>query len=235
MKYKVVYQFRWVLVVAFLALIYFSNLILIKLPFVSLYFPHKETSSGIFVFLLSFFPRFGFEFQIYNIQTVLVWACGVLFGPTLGAVTLGVYLLLGFIGLPVFAGGGGFDYYKEPTFGYLISFPLNAFLSGWLYRKNKKIFAVFLPIFTTHLIGILYLLFFKQTWLDISWHLSFSMIGYDLIFALLLMPLIPFISFILNEMTIQELPTRDPLLVPGEPVNKPWSRSSGSQTMRPKI
>ncbi|MBI3591394.1 MAG: biotin transporter BioY [Candidatus Melainabacteria bacterium] len=164
---------------------------------------------GLFVFLLSFFPRFNFESQIYNIQTVIAWVSGVILGPRLGAIVLGFYLLLGFIGLPVFAGGGGFDYYKEPTFGYLISLPLNAYISGLLYEKNKKILAVFIPMLATHLCGILYLLFFKQSWLSVSWHLSFSMIGYDLIFALLLMPLMPIFSFVLKEMITQEIPVRD--------------------------
>ena len=194
---------------AFLALIYFSNFILVDLPFVSLSFPKKETDLGLFVFLLSFFPRFNFESHIYNIQTVVTWASGVILGPRAGVIMLSFYLLLGFIGLPVFAGGGGFDYYKEPTFGYLISLPLNAYLSGLLQRKNKKILSVFIPMLATHLCGILYLLFFKQSWLSISWHLSFSMIGYDLIFALLLTPLMPILSFVLKEMVTQEVPVRD--------------------------
>jgi len=125
-------------------------------------------------------------------------------------------LLLGFLGLPIFAGGGGIDYYKEPTFGYIISFPFNAYLSGWLFENRKKILAVFAPIFATHLFGILYLLVFNQKWLDITWNLSFSMIGYDLIFALLLMPVLPFFSFLLKEMVIQEVPTRDPSIMFGD-------------------
>ena len=210
MKYKTIYQFRWVLVLTFITLIYLSNLILVKLPFVSMYFPKKETDFGLFVFLLSFFPRLNYELQIYNIQTVVVWGCGVILGSRLGAMALCIYLILGLVGLPIFAGGGGWDYFKEPTFGYLISLPINAFLSGWLYEKNKKILAVLVPIFFTHLFGIIYLLLFKQGWVDITWHLSFSMIGYDLIFALLLTPVMPLVSFILREMVIQEVPTRDP-------------------------
>lgn len=196
MKYKAQYQFRWVMVLWLLILIYLSNLVLIKLPFVS-------------ISLFNFFPQIHFEMQIYNIQTVVVWASGIILGPRIGFITLIIYLFLGLIGFPVFAGGGGFDYFKEPTFGYLISLPLNAFLSGWFTERNKKFQAVFVPIFTTHLIGIIYLLFFKTSWFDITWHLSFSMIGYDLIFAMLLTPIMPIISFIFNEMFIQEVPVRE--------------------------
>lgn len=196
MKYKIVYQFRWLLILVILTLIYLSNLILIKLPFISISFPHNV----------------HFEFQLYNLQTIVVWTCGIICGPRVGFITLCIYLLLGFIGFPVFAGGGGLDYYKEPTFGYLISLPLNAFLSGWLYEKNKSLLSVFVPIFTTHLLGIIYLLLFKQSWLDVTWYLSFSMISYDLIFAFLLMPILPFVSFFLKEMFIQEMPTRNSLI-----------------------
>jgi len=77
-------------------------------------------------------------------------------------------------------------------------------LSGWFYNKDRKILAVFIPILITHLFGVIYLLFFKVGWLDITWYLSFSMIGYDLILALLLVPFLPFFSFFLTELFIRE-------------------------------
>lgn len=196
MKYKFEYQFRWLLVLLLIGLIYASNLVMIKLPFIRLSFP-------------SFYPEFHFEFYIYNIQTVLVWSIGILFGARAGLLTLGIYIFLGMSGIPVFANGGGIDYFKEPTFGYLISLPLLAFLSGKFYEENKKLMSVFVPIFLTHLLGIIYLLLFKQQLFALTWVLSFSMISYDLIFALLLIPVLPFISFFINELFIQEVPTRD--------------------------
>ena len=204
MKHKVVYQYRWVIVLVLLFLIYLSNFILVKLPFISMNFPKKDLEHSLIDFLLSFCPHFNFEMQTYNIQTIIAWSCGVLLGPRVGFLTLAIYLLIGFLGFPIFAGGGGFDYYKEPTFGYLISLPFNAFLSGWLSEKDKKNLAIFIPIIVTHLFGIVYLLFFKINWLDITWYLSFSMIGYDFILALLLTPFLPFLSFFLTEMFIQE-------------------------------
>ncbi len=181
----------------FLFLICLSNFILLKLPFISMNFPKKDLWGG---------PHFSIEMQTYNIQTIIVWSCGVLLGPRLGFLTLLIYFFLGLVGFPVFAGGGGFDYFKEPTFGYLFSLPFNAYLSGWFYKNNRKFMTVFIPIIITHVSGIVYLLFFKRGWLDVTWYLSFSMIGYDLIFALLLIPILPFISFLLVEMFIQEKP-----------------------------
>ena len=204
MKDKVVYQNRWLIVLVFLFLIYLSNFILVKLPFISISFPKKDLEHSLLDFLLSFCPHLNLEMQTYNIQTIIVWSCGILLGPRVGFLTLIIYLLIGFWGFPAFAGGGGLDYFKEPTFGYLISLPFNAFLSGWFYKDDKKLFVIFIPILITHLFGVIYLLFFKINWLDITWYLSFSMIGYDLILALLLMPFLPFLSFFLTELFIQE-------------------------------
>lgn len=212
MRYKVVYQCKWVIILTFLTLLYFSNLIYLELPFISVYFPEKEAEKGFLVFLLSLFPRFHFEYQVYSFQTITCWICGIVCGAKIGLITLCIYLILGLIGLPVFAGGGGFDYIKEPTFGYLLSLPLNSYFSGLLYSRDKKILAVFLPIFLTHLLGVIYLLLFNQALLDITWHLSFSMIGYDLIFALILIPVAPLVSFFMKEMIIQEVPVRSTLV-----------------------
>ncbi len=204
MNYKVVYQNRWLIILVFLFLIYLSNFMLVKLPFVSINFLRKDLEHSLLDFLLSFCPHFSFQMQTYNLQTIIVWLCGILLGPRVGFLTLITYLLIGFLGFPAFAGGGGFDYYREPTFGYLISLPLNALLSGWFYKNDKKTLTILIPILITHLFGVVYLLFFKTSWLDITWYLSFSMIGYDLVLALLLMPFLPFFSFFLMELFIQE-------------------------------
>lgn len=202
MEYKVTYQFKWLMVLILLLLVYASNLVLIRLPFVSIDFYS----------VYNLFPKISFQMQVYNIQTVVVWFCGIIFGYKIGFLTLCVYLFLGLAGFPVFAGGGGIDYYKEPTFGYLLSLPFNAYLSGYLFEKKKKIMAVFIPILITHICGIFYLVFLKNEWLDISWYLSFSMIGYDLIFSFLLTPLMPLISFFFREMFIQEIPVRESIV-----------------------
>lgn len=206
MKYKTIFQFKWISILWLIGLIYLSTLILVKLPFFSMGLQKLDFENGYIKLFESFFPKLNIEWQLYNLQSIVVWFSGIVFGPVAGLTAVSIYLILGFIGIPVFAGGGGFDYYQEPTFGYLISLPFSTYLSGWLFEKNKKILAAFLPILNTHLIGILYLLIFKPDWLNISWHLSFSMITYDVIFAFLLIPVLPLIIFFLREMFIQEVP-----------------------------
>lgn len=209
MKAKKNFQFRWVFILWLISIIYISNFILVKLPFVSFSIEPNTHSKSIFSVFFSFLPNFDFEFYIYNIQTLIVWATGIIAGRFFGSITVGIYLLLGLIGLPIFAGGGGLSYFGEPTFGYLISFPALAYLSGWFYEKNNKIACIFIPILATHLFGIFYLLIFKNNFIEIAWHLSFSMIGYDLIFAFVLSPVIYFLEFFLNELFIQEMPMLD--------------------------
>ncbi len=208
MKYKMDYQFRWLIVLFLLFLVYISGLILIKLPFLTINYEVKGIKDGLLVMLLSLLPKFGIEFHAYNLQTIVVWFCGAVFGPRIGLITLCIYIILGLCGLPIFAGGGGASYFQEPTFGYLISLPINVFLCGVLFERNKKFLAVLLPILLTHLFGIIYLILFNFEWFNITWHLSFSMISYDLIFGLILTLFVPLISFFLREVFIQEVPVR---------------------------
>jgi biotin transport system substrate-specific component len=67
-----------------------------------------------------------------SLQTLFVTLAGVLLGPMLGAASQIVYVLAGAMGAPVFTGGAGLPYLLGPTGGYLISFPLAAYVCGRL-------------------------------------------------------------------------------------------------------
>jgi len=68
-----------------------------------------------------------------TLQVLVVFLAGGLLGPAWGAAAMGLYVLLGAIGLPVFAGGkAGFQVVLGPTGGYLISYPLAAAVIGLL-------------------------------------------------------------------------------------------------------
>jgi biotin transport system substrate-specific component len=69
----------------------------------------------------------------YTFQTLAVILAGGLLGGRNGFLSMMLYLALGFVGMPVFAGGGfGFAKLIGPTGGYLLSFPVAAFLVGTL-------------------------------------------------------------------------------------------------------
>ena len=56
-----------------------------------------------------------------------------------------IYLLLGFVGLPVFAGfTGGFQYIVGYSGGFIISFPLVAFIIGFVSEKTDNMVLILL-------------------------------------------------------------------------------------------
>ncbi|MCM8774034.1 MAG: biotin transporter BioY [Candidatus Omnitrophica bacterium] len=86
-----------------------------------------------------------------------------------------IYIILGAIGLPVFAkGGAGLSYFLGPTGGYLIGFILSSFICGWLIREygNVKNFNLY-RYFLIFLLGSMIILFSGVLWL--SFILGFSL------------------------------------------------------------
>lgn len=72
----------------------------------------------------------------FTMQTFVVLVLGMVYGPRLAAATLAAYLGEGALGLPVFAGGGGFAYFTGPTAGFLLAFPPAAVLLGALAERG---------------------------------------------------------------------------------------------------
>jgi biotin transport system substrate-specific component len=99
-----------------------------------------------------------------TMQTFVVLFLGLAFGYKIGLATVGVYLLEGIIGIPVFSNspekGVGLVYFTGPTMGYLIGFLSAVFFSGYLNFK-KNIFIVFAKLIfsvsTIYLFGALWL------------------------------------------------------------------------------
>jgi biotin transport system substrate-specific component len=84
-----------------------------------------------------------------TLQTFAVLLCGILLGPRLGALSLVLYLVVGACGAPVFAAAAfGPHTLFGPTGGYLLSFPLAAFLLGWLSAKgwDRGVWSLFLAM-----------------------------------------------------------------------------------------
>ena len=60
-------------------------------------------------------------------------------GSKRGFISQLLYVILGSIGLPIFAGGqAGFSVLVGPTGGYLIGFVIAAGIVGWIVEKNDK-------------------------------------------------------------------------------------------------
>ncbi|HEY0351476.1 MAG TPA: biotin transporter BioY [Gemmatimonadales bacterium] len=74
-----------------------------------------------------------------TLQPLAVLAVGGLLGASGGVSALVLYLILGLLGLPVFAGGGaGAHHLIGPTGGYLLAFPIAAGVTGALVGRPPR-------------------------------------------------------------------------------------------------
>jgi biotin transport system substrate-specific component len=75
-----------------------------------------------------------------TMQNFGVLAVGLLLGSRRGFAALALYLLEGAFGLPVFSPsplGGGIAQILGPTGGFLMAYPLVAFVAGWIYERTS--------------------------------------------------------------------------------------------------
>ena len=94
-----------------------------------------------------------------------------LLGWKKGTVSYLIYLLMGFVGLPVFSGfSGGFAKLAGPTGGYLIGFLFMIPLTGILFEKTGK---SFWKQFGAMVLGTLVCYLFGTVWLCLQLNLDF--------------------------------------------------------------
>ncbi len=78
-----------------------------------------------------------------TLQTFIIPLAGIVLGAKRGTIATCIYVLLGAVGLPVFAGfTGGFGILFGMTGGFILSFPLLALFSGLGSRTDKKGIAI---------------------------------------------------------------------------------------------
>nr|WP_317413295.1 biotin transporter BioY [uncultured Solibaculum sp.] len=94
----------------------------------------------------------------FTLQYLFTMLAGLLLGPKWGFLSVCVYLLLGLVGLPVFAQGGGIGYVLQPSFGYLIGFAIGAWITGAIagQKSNPSYRRLLAANFTG--LGVVYLL-----------------------------------------------------------------------------
>ena len=74
-----------------------------------------------------------------TLQNFGVLAVGLLLGSRRGFAALSLYLVEGAFGMPVFSPsilGGGIAQILGPTGGFLMVYPLVAFVAGWIYERR---------------------------------------------------------------------------------------------------
>lgn len=96
---------------------------------------------GLFIALITVgtFIRIPIGGDVYTLQFLFTLIAGLVLGARLGAMAVGAYVLLGLIGVPVFASGGGPAYLMQPTFGYLLGFILQAWVCGHYAHNGSSV------------------------------------------------------------------------------------------------
>ena len=90
----------------------------------------------------------GADSMNFTLQWFFVLLAGLLLGSKRAFLSVSTYLLIGLMGIPVFARGGGPAYLLRPTFGFLLGFALAAYAMGkiceWMHssKPGTWIFAV---------------------------------------------------------------------------------------------
>lgn len=92
----------------------------------------------------------------FTLQTLLVILSGAILGSRNGAYSQLLYLLMGIIGLPVFAqvpdAPLGFSRIIGPTGGYLLAFPIAAYSVGFLIKSKKNYWSIVASMFIGEII-----------------------------------------------------------------------------------
>jgi len=70
-------------------------------------------------------------------QSLGVMLCGTVLGARRGALAVLVFLALVAAGLPLLSGGrGGIGVFAGPSVGFLLGFPVAAFVAGWVMERT---------------------------------------------------------------------------------------------------
>lgn len=84
--------------------------------------------------------RFGSAIVPFSLLPFVVLLAGGILGSRLGALSMALYVLMGLIGLPVFARPpfGGPMYVLSPTFGFLLGYIVAAWTTGILLKQEEN-------------------------------------------------------------------------------------------------
>ena len=97
------------------------------------------------------FIKIPFLLVPITLQTLFVVLSALVLERRLAVLSVIVYIMIGLVGFPIFANGGGINYIFNPTFGYLIGFIVATCFIASFKEKN---------IYVSTAIGMLIIYFF---------------------------------------------------------------------------
>lgn len=124
-----------------------------------------------------------------TLQTFFAILAGILLGSRMGAFAMIVYTFIGLAGVPVFAQfSGGMDTLISPTFGFIVSFTVLAFLTGLIAEK----FPTRKGLVLAALAGLVINYFIGTNWMYAAYKLWFAApegFTYQMAWAWMVVPL----------------------------------------------
>lgn len=119
-----------------------------------------------------------------TMQTLGIYLIGSILKPKYAFLAALVYVLMGAIGLPVFAGfTGGMGIVVGPTGGYIFSFPIMAFVISYMVTIKKdtvfKLLAMLVGTAVCYTIGTAWFMYSTQNtlWVSLTWCVFPFLIG----------------------------------------------------------
>ncbi len=134
------------------------------------------TAVGAFIKITIPLPLYTMHFTM---QWFFVLLAGYLLGARLACTSVCTYLVIGLVGIPVFAAGGGLAYLIRPTFGFLLGFAFAAYMIGkiceWIHSTSIKQFLVSgtVGLIVYYVVGAVYFYLVGNyvVGLDVGWKL----------------------------------------------------------------
>ena len=115
------------------------------------------------------FIRIPLGYSSITLQTFFTAMAGCVLGPWYGALSQLVYVLIGLVGVPIFALGGGFSYVLQPTFGFLLGLIPSAFVIGKLAKRPltfwRTALAMLAGLAVLYAVGVPYLALIANAYL----------------------------------------------------------------------
>ena len=115
------------------------------------------------------FLKIPFPLSAITLQFFFTAMAGTLLGKKYGALSQAVYVLLGLVGVPIFALGGGFSYIFQPTFGFLLGLIPSAWVIGSLARRPltfwRSVVAMLAGLAVLYAIGVPYMALIANAYL----------------------------------------------------------------------
>ncbi|AKM20204.1 Biotin ECF transporter S component BioY [[Flavobacterium] thermophilum] len=119
-----------------------------------------------------------------TLQTFFCVLAGAVLGRRLGAVAMIVYMLVGLAGVPVFSKlSGGLSMIFQPTFGFILSFIVAAYATGWVINRGPQpaskarfVTAALVGMVINYVIGTNWMYMAYQLWAEAPKGLSYQMV-----------------------------------------------------------